>query len=302
MNKKRLARLRARWLLAQLAPARPLQIADIGARQMKRPPAYQPLLDMEAAELTGFEPDPDAFEVLQKDAPAHARYINKAVGKPGPATFYAHHVGSLSSIYRLSAKAAAYLGKGFWVKRPIEEMDMTLVSLDKVDGMPKLDLLKMDIQGAEFDVLKGGKKTLANAVMIIPEIRFYQMYEEEPMWADIDILLRKIGFVLHCFAHQKKVRLPSGVAKRLNASMRSQLLDGDAVYIRNLETAEDVTDDQVKILALLADCVTKSYDLTLHCLDILVQRDVLPDTVLEGYLARLPSDLMVDPSDGVQPA
>lgn len=299
MNKRRLARQRARWLLSQLDLARPVQIADIGARQMNRPPAYQQLLEIEAAELTGFEPDPEAYKVLCDTAPAHARYINKAVGKPGKATFYAHHIGSLSSIFTLSAKAAVYLGKGFWVKRPIVEHEMTLVSLDKVKDMPKLDVLKMDIQGAEYDVLKGGKKTLADAVMIIPEIRFYQMYNDEPMWADIDILMRKNGYVLHSFMHQKQVRLPSPLSKKLNKTAWTQLLDGDAVYIPNLETPEDLTDEQIKILGLCADNVLGAYDLALHCLNILVDRGVIEQKVMNDYLGRLPSDVMEDPSDGV---
>lgn len=299
MNKQRIAKRRVKWLVQELNLERQIEIADIGARQMKRPPAYQRLLDLGVARLTGFEPDPDAFATLQESSPAHAKYINKAVGKPGPATFYAHHIGSLSSIFKLSAKAATYLGKGFWVKRPIVEHAMTLVSLDELEDMPKLDVLKMDIQGAEYDVLLGGVKTLADTVMIIPEIRFYQMYVDEPMWADIDILMRKNGFVLHSFMHQKRVVLPSPVSQKLNKSAWTQLLDGDAVYIRNLETPDDLSDEQLKTLALTADSITQSYDLCLYCLDKLVHRGVLEANILPAYIARLPSDLMIDPDDGV---
>lgn len=298
MNKRRLARQRARWLIRTLQFDQPMQIADIGARQMKKPPPYQLLLELEVAHLTGFEPDPEACKILEDTAPAHAKYINKAVGKPGPATFYSHHIGSLSSIFKISAKAARYLGKGFWAQRKIEEVAITLVSLDEIDSMPKLDVLKMDIQGAELDVLKGGTQTLSDAVMIIPEVRFYQMYEKEPMWADLDILMRENGFVLHSFVHQKSVRLPSRVSKSLKMNAGTQLLDGDAVYIPSLEDPDKLSDEQLKRLALAADVITVSHDLCLLCLSILVDRAVLGDNVLDDYLTHLPPDvLMVDSTD-----
>ena len=191
---------RARFLLKLLSPGRPMQIADVGARMMRGGAPYDLLMKLEgAAHLSGFEPEAEAFERLVAEAPPNATCYQTAVGKPGPATFYSHKIGSLSSVFRFSAAAAAYLGKVFWVKREIEEIPVDLVALDQIENFPRLDLLKMDAQGAEFDILQGARQTLAEAVCVIPEVRFYRMYEGEPMWADVDTELRAQGFVLHKF-------------------------------------------------------------------------------------------------------
>ncbi len=286
---------RAKWLIDLLALEQPLQMADIGARITKEVPVYKSLLDHGVAHLHGFEPEPEAFEELKSAAGPNVSAYPFAIGKPGPATFYAHHIGALSSVFKFCASAAKYLGKEFWVQRPITEHAMTLVALDAVDDLPALDVLKMDVQGAELGVLQGGVKTLADCVMIIPEVRFYRMYEDEPMWADVDTEMRAQGFVLHKFMHQKSVVLPSSQKSSYHKRRGSQLLDGDAVYIRNLEDTDALSTHQLKALALAADIVVQSYDLCGYCLDALKNRGALPVNATRQYFLRLPANVLGDP-------
>lgn len=286
------AAARQTWLISLLGLEQKLQLADIGARITKETPVYKPLLGAGIAHLHGFEPEPEAFEELKAAASDDMSVYPYAVGKPGKATFYAHHIGALSSVFKFSAAAANYLGKGFWVKRPITEHQMTLVALDKVKDFPRLDFLKMDVQGAELDILKGGKDTLSDCVMIVPEVRFYRMYEDEPMWADLDTEMRAQGFVLHKFMHQKSVVLPSGQKSAFHKRKGSQLLDGDAVYIRNLEDPGALSDHQLKALALAADVVVQSYDLCAFCLSALKERGAVPGNAIRQYVKRLPEDVL----------
>lgn len=289
------ARKRIKFLIDLLAPEKALQIADIGARITKSVPPYQALLDAGVGHLHGFEPEPEAYGELQAAATEAMSVYPYAVGKPGPATFYAHHIGALSSVFRFCAPAARFLGKGFWVKRPITEIEMTLRALDEIDGLPGLDVLKMDVQGAELDVLQGGKRTLADTVMIVPEVRFYRMYEDEPMWADVDTELRAQGFVLHKFLHQKSVVLPSGQKSSFHKRRGSQLLDGDAVYIRNVEEPEKMETFQLKALALAAETVAGSPDLVAYCLEALRARDAVPANAVRRYVKLLPADMLAEP-------
>lgn len=285
------SRKRAAWLGTQLGLDRKIEICDIGARQTQGGFPYQVLVDLDLVHLTGFEPDPEAFAILDQQKGQNQRYICAAVGKPGPATFYLHDMGVLSSVYKIRAKAAAFLDKMFWVKHEIREIPMDLVGLDSIDSLPKIDVLKMDIQGAERDVLQSGKEALSQAVVVIPEVCFYQMYEDQPMFADVDAEMRAQGFVLHKFLHQKSVMLGSSQKKRMAARRRgSQLLDGDAVYIRNLEDPEALSDDQLKVMALAADSVFGSYDLTAHCLTILSKRAAIHRSVVRKYIDRVPAD------------
>lgn len=288
-------KIRAKFLHRLLDPGRPMQIADVGARMMRGGAPYDLLMKIDGgAHLSGFEPEEAAFERLVKEAPPNATCYQTAVGKPGPATFYSHKIGSLSSVFKFSASASAYLGKLFWVKRPIEEIPVDLVALDQIDGFPALDLLKMDAQGAEFDILQGARKTLASAVCVIPEVRFYRMYEDEPMWADVDAELRSQGFVLHKFLHQKAVTLPGSQKARFAKKAGTQLLDGDAVYIRNLEDPDAVSVDQLKMLALCADVVFQSYDLAAHCLDLLAEKGAVKSNAAQRYVDRVPPEFLAD--------
>ncbi len=293
------ASARAKWLIDLLGLEKPLQVADIGARITKEVPVYKPLIEHGVAHLHGFEPEPEAFEELKAAAGEGISVYPYALGKPGPATFYAHNIGALSSVFKFCASAANYLGKGFWVKRPITEHQMTLVALDTVEGLPKLDVLKMDVQGAEFDVMQGGAETLAECVMIIPEVRFYRMYEDEPMWADLDTEMRAQGFVLHKFMHQKSVVLPSSQKSSFHKRRGSQLLDGDAVYIRKVEDTDTLSDHQLKALALAADIVAQSPDLCAYCLDALKARGVIPANATRQYVKRLPADVLAEEIDNV---
>ena len=288
------AKARAAWMIKKLELGAPLQVANIGARITKEVPVYKPLLDHGVAHLHGFEPEPEAFEELKAAVADNVSVYPVAVGKPGPATFYAHHIGALSSVFKFCASAAKYLGKEFWVKRPVTEYDMTLVALDQIDDLPSLDILKMDVQGAELDVMTGGSKRLADCVMIIPEVRFYRMYEGEPMWADVDQEMRAQGFVLHKFLSQKSVVLPSSQKKAFHKRAASQLLDGDAVYIRNFENPTMLSDRQLIALALAADIVAESPDLCAFCLDALRARKVIGPNIAEQYLIRVPPMLRSD--------
>ncbi|SIN89906.1 FkbM family methyltransferase [Vannielia litorea] len=283
---------RAEWLIAQLNLEREMNLADIGARLTKEKPGYGLVMAVGAARLHAFEPEPEAFAEIEASKPERTTLYNAAVGKPGKATFYAHQIGSLSSVFKFSEACARYLNKGFWTKREVTEIPMTLVALDEVKGFPRLDFLKMDVQGAELDVMKGGEHTLSEAVMVVPEVRFYQMYEGEPTWAELDTELRRQGFVLHKFLHQKSVLLGSRRWKQFKPKSGSQLLDGDAVYIRNMEEPENMSDFQLKALAVMAETVAESHDLCAFCLTLLQDRGAIASHVLGHYMGRVPAEVL----------
>ena len=75
--------------------------------------------------------------------------------------------------------------------------------------------------------------------------------------------------------------------------MKSQLVDGDAVYIRALETMQEWSDHQLACLAQFAGLVFKSHDLALQCLDVLVARGRIDPLVPARYVDLLPKQLRV---------
>lgn len=56
-------------------------------------------------------------------------------------------------------------------------------------------LLKIDVQGAERDVLEGAERTLGDAELVILEVSFFQFFEDGPECADIIAYMKARGFV-----------------------------------------------------------------------------------------------------------
>ena len=108
------------------------------------------------------------------------------------------------------------------------------------------------------------------------------------MWAEVDQELRRQGFVLHKIMHTKTVRLDQSQKERLKGKgFKSQMLDGDVAYIRNLEDPETVTTAQWKALALVSSAVLESHDLCLYSLDELVRRGEIKNNVPVQYCDKL---------------
>ena len=135
---------------------------------------------------------------------------------------------------------------------------------------------------------------LSDAVVIMPELRFFQLYEDEPMLGRVDQKLREMGFMLHKILPGASVRLTSSRIDRLRPSMtRNQMVDADAIYIRDIARHAEMSDGQLSHLALLADAVFTSMDVVLRCLDLLVARAAIPETVIDTYISKLPRNFVV---------
>lgn len=285
---RRLLERRYRFLAETLAPERALRIADVGANPINRPD-YADLLELGGCELWGFEPEPKAFAELQANPRPGAHYLNVAVGRPGPARFHLHPQNGLGSLYPIRAESVAYLGHPGWYRGDADSVEITLQSLDEMEELPPPDMLKIDIQGGELDVIRTGRAKLAQAVCIVPEVRFYRIYEGEPLWGPLDCELHDQGFRLHRIVFSKSVMVANSQQRRLKGkAMRNQLMDGDAIYIRDPETIAHWSATQVKHLALVSATVFDSFDLTVFCLDELVRRGELSDAVPGAFVDLLP--------------
>lgn len=278
------------YLRSALGVERTLRIADVGANPVNVPD-YQELLQIGACEVWGFEPDSGAFAALKAQAGPNTHFVQRAIGKTGKALFYPHKLTALGSLLKIDEPSVTVLGRPGWHANQGEGVEIDLIALDDIprDELPRPDVLKMDIQGGELDVLESAHGTLSEAVAVIPEVRFAQMYENEPMWAEIDLELRDQGFVLHKMAAVKSVPIGNSMRGTMKTEhFRNQMLDGDAVYVRDLREIDTWTDEQVKQLAIAAAGVFGSYDLVIACMDHLVDRgSVLPDAPAD-FFNKLP--------------
>lgn len=281
---------RLRYLIEMLDVKRSLRIADVGANPINVPD-YTELQKMGGCEVWGFEPEPTAFAELMKNPLPGSHFVQRAVGKTGKGLFYSHPRSGLGSTLPIDKAGVTYLGRPGWHGTQREGVEIDLIALDKipVKELPKPDLLKIDIQGGELDVFQTGRKKLSEAVAVVTEVRFSPIYEDEPLWGDLDAELRGQGFALHKLMFAKSVPAASSVQQQMfKPRLKNQLMDGDAVYIRDPLKVDAWSDEQLKQLAVAAAGVFDSLDLTFFCLDTLIAREVLPSAATQEFLQQLP--------------
>jgi len=63
-----------------------------------------------------------------------------------------------------------------------------------------IDLLKVDVQGAEVDVLRGAAAVLADTVTVAVEISFFDLYERSNSFSDVEAVLHPAGLRLYALA------------------------------------------------------------------------------------------------------
>ena len=74
------------------------------------------------------------------------------------------------------------------IKLPSETVDRVAQQLNA-----KFDVIKLDVQGAELDVLKGATDSLAHTLAIDIEVEFCELYKDQPLFDQVFSFLRKSG-------------------------------------------------------------------------------------------------------------
>jgi len=104
-----------------------------------------------------------------------------------------------------------------------EELVLKTKTLDSIcleNNFNAADLIKIDVQGAEHLVLKGGAETIKNSKIVWIENSFKPLYEKSSIFNDIYQMMGDLGFYLAEISPGHK-------------SMRGELLQVDALYINN---------------------------------------------------------------------
>jgi len=273
-----------------LAPAAPCAVVDIGASPVDGSPPYRGLLELGLCTVTGFEPQPEALAVLERRKGPRETYLGSAIADGRRRRLHVCRSSGMTSLLRPS-KAAAEILTAFQVYGQIvREDDVETKRLDDVAEVVAIDLLKMDVQGAELDVLRHGSEKLRRAVVVHTEVAFFPLYEEQPLFADVDLELRRQGFAPHGFFPGIKTwpiaRMDAHATAKL-AARPNQLLDGDVVYVRDLLRMHALDDEQLKRMALITHDCYRSFDLALRCVDLLEKRGALAKGSAAEYLRLL---------------
>ena len=281
-------------LLRTLPLARRARVVDVGANPMAEAAPYATLLRLGACDVVGFEPQPVAFQELQKIKSPRETYLPFAVGDGSRKELNIYSDHGFASVFEPYLPGTRLIPLRGWHKI-VDKIGFDTVRLDDAAEVGQFDLLKIDIQGGECDVFRGARKALAAATVVIVELRYFRLYEQEPMMGGVDCELRAQGFELHKFRFNKSRALVNSQTHRLrHAKVRDQLIDGDAVYVRDITRPERLSDAQLTHLAILASAVFDSHSLVLFCLDELVRRGTADSSLPARYVDALPAEFRLD--------
>lgn len=189
-------------------------IFDVGAYVGSVAKIYSTLFPK--SQIYCFEPYPDSFLKLANNTREHSNIHCFNVGLSdvsGYASFQNNTSAPTNSLLKTNIKS-----KNVWDEGLLETKDIVQVETITLDDFVakhqfrKIDILKMDVQGAEFMVLKGGKNTLDLGLinMIYTEIIMLPTYEGQIPFEETISLIRSFGFELfnlYNYSYTKKGQL-----------------------------------------------------------------------------------------------
>jgi len=266
----------------------PIQLMDVGASAIAEVPIYKPLLDGGLAHLNAFEGDDRQIAGIRDAYGEHATIYKDFLFDGSVQTLYlASAASGMTSLLEPDPDALRYFN-GFENFGHIEGTEQVQTGrLDDVEGLPLIDFLKMDIQGAELTVLKNGTEKLAHCLAAQLEVSYICLYKNQPTFGDVDVWMRSQGFVPHCFLDVKRWSITPTIFDNNFRVPGNQLLESDIVYVKNPMRLERLNNTQVAKFAALAHHALRSFDLCVLLLLELERRDLIPTDSHQRYLASL---------------
>src|SRR5204863_5653458 len=121
--------------------------------------------------------------------------------EPGRETFFENGYGPASSLLRISD-----LSKSAFPETDRESATTVKVArLDDVLDASSLErdvLIKIDVQGVEDRVIRGGRAVFSAAKIVLIEMSFTAMYDRQPLFEEVHTLLEECGLRLAGFKNQ----------------------------------------------------------------------------------------------------
>jgi FkbM family methyltransferase len=152
-----------------------------------------------SAQILSFEPLPEAGQKLRQLFAADGRFEAFALALTDHQGTDAFHVTGADDSSSLLPVAARQVSE-FPATKGVDTLSVTTARLDDVLADRSLPegplLLKVDTQGTELAVLRGGEQTLAKASHAIIEVSFVELYEGQDSAGDITTFLVQRGFQL----------------------------------------------------------------------------------------------------------
>lgn len=276
-----------KFLQDLLQPEKLTTVVDIGANPIDGDPPYKAMLEGGLCNVIGFEPQQDAWQTLLFKRGLLETYLPYAIGDGQVHTLYRCLISGMTSLYKPDTRYLSSFNDFDTMGQVVSTEMVQTKRLDDVVEVKAFDLLKIDIQGSELSVFESGRKKLANAVAVHTEVTFMPLYEDQPLFWEVEKELRAQGFVPHTFTAVKRWPISPYSNPENHRTPVNQLLEADVVFVRDFVNPQSMDDEQVKQLALIAQYCYASTDLVTRCLSILCGRGVISESVVNRYRSHL---------------
>jgi FkbM family methyltransferase len=255
-----------------------VQIVDIGANTLGGKPPYQPMIDREMCHLIGFEPQKEPYQELVALNHPNATYVNAAIGDGKTHALYCYEATGLTSFFPLRQESIDTLQYGG--HELVSKETLTTVKLDSVSEIQSIDYLKIDTQGSELMILRGGARKIAKALAVHIELRMLPLYVGEPAVGDVMKWLSTKRFEFHNFVGMNRFPMNGTRHAGFSRSQRQQIGDADGLFFRDLTRLNTLKSDEIGRQACIAATLQQTNYL-MFCVNELVARDELTNAERE---------------------
>jgi FkbM family methyltransferase len=182
-------------------------VFELGARDCAETAEFSSYLPQ--AEIYSFECNPVTLPMCRQAVASlpNVTLVEKAAADhDGAMTFYAIDQVKTETSWADGNPGASSLLRASgnypletYVQTEITVQGTRLSSYMKEAGLESIDLLWMDIQGAELMALRGLGTKIRDVKVVITEVEFIEIYENQPLFEDIRAFLSAHGFRLYAF-------------------------------------------------------------------------------------------------------
>jgi FkbM family methyltransferase len=153
--------------------------------------------------IFAFEPFKESFVRLQSNFKNHSgvHVFNAGLcDKIGPVNLHCNQLPATNSILKIDSQGKEIWGNEFCdTKEDVECEFSTIDSILESSGLPRIDILKMDVQGSEYLVMQGASESIKHnkIKLIYSEIIVCPSYEDQLRLDNSLSIYYDAGFMLY---------------------------------------------------------------------------------------------------------
>ena len=121
-------------------------------------------------------------------------YLPFALGDGTTRLFHLCRFPQTSSFYKPNIELVARFDSLADLMEVVGTETIETKRLDDIEEARQTDFLKLDVQGAELEILNHATEVLKHVDMIQIEVCFIELYQGQPLFAEIDQFMRARDF------------------------------------------------------------------------------------------------------------